>query len=179
MLKTRKREQSQIDESEDEENSGDEPLSDGETDASPHALGSKPARSNPHTPKRTKRVSRSIYQLVDGVMVDTSLYQSTDSSQHQEQRDSAQPSYLPQVQNVKDHFAHGPHRNAYAPTQQTQMPSEYDQMLQGLAADQQMPTLNQRYGFHSGDESGNSFYGDISTGGSDSEGLGVSSYGQN
>ena len=176
LLKTRKRGQSQIDESDDEDNSGDDPLSDGETDASPHTHGSKSIRSESRTPKRSKRVSRSKYQLVDGVMVDTSLFQSTKKNQHQEQSDSAQFSYSPQVQNSNDHFTQGPHQNAYAPTQQTEMLSGYDQMPHGYAPSQQMPTSNQQHSFHSVDESGNPFYGDNSTGGSDSEGLGISGY---
>ena len=165
MLKTRKREQAQIDESDEEENSGDEPLSDGETVASHPTPGSKSARSNSHTPKRVKRVSRSKYQLVDGAMVDTSLFQSTNSNQHQEQRYSAQCSYSPQVQNLEDPFGQGHYQNAYAPTQQTQ-----NQIPRGYAPSQQMPTLNQQYNPHSVDDSGNIFYQDNSPGDSDSEG---------
>lgn len=175
MLKTKKRRQSQIDESDDEDSSGDDPLSDGETDASPHTHGSKSIRSESHTPKRTKRVSRSKYQLVEGVMVDTSLFQSTNSNQYQEQNDNAQFS-CSQVQNPNDPFTQGPHQNAYAPTQQTKMLSGYDQMPHGYAPSQQLPTSNQQHSFHAVDESGNLFYGDNSTGGSDSEGLGISGY---
>lgn len=160
MLKTKKREQAQIDESDDEDNSGDDPLSDGETDASHYTPGSKSARSNSHTPKRLKRVSCSIHQLVDGVMVDTSLLQSTNNDQHQEQRHS----YSPQVQNLEDPFGPGRYQNFYAPTQQTQ-----NQIPRGFAPIQQMPTLNQPYNLHSFDDSGNVLYEDNSTGGSDSD----------
>ena len=172
----RKRGQSQIDESDDENNSGDDPLSDGETDASPHTHGYNSVRSDSHTPKRAKRVSRSKYQLVDGVMVDTSLFQSTKNNQRQKRSDSARFSCSPQVQNPNDPFTQGSHQNAYASTQQTEMLSVYDQIPHGYAPSQQMPTSNQQHGFHSIGESGNFFYGDNSTGGSDGEGLGSTSY---
>lgn len=165
MLKTKKRKQAQMDESDDEENSGDEPLSDGETVASHSTPGSKSAPSNSHTPKKIKRVSRSQYQLVDGAMVDTSMSQSTHSDQHQEQRCSAQPSYSSQIQNLEDPFVQGRYQNAYAPTQQT-----HNQIPRGYAPIQQMPTLNQQYNPHSVDESGNLYYEDSSTGGSDGDG---------
>lgn len=170
VLKARKRGHSQIDESDDEDNSGDDPLSDGETDASPHTHGSKSVRSESHTPKRVKRVSRSKYQLVDGVMVDTSLFQSTKKNQRQEQSVSEQFSYSPQVQNTNDPFTQGLHQNAYAPTQQTEMFSAYNQIPHGYAPSQQMPTSNQQHSFFPVDGSGNLFYGDNSTGASDSEG---------
>lgn len=179
MLKTKKREQGRMEESQDEEeNSENELLSDGETDVSVSALRPKSARPNPHTPKRIKRVSGSKYQSTNGLTTNFSLSQSTNSNQHQEQKARVQAaSYMPQVQNLDEPFARGLNQNVYAPTQQTQMLSEHDRMLHGLAAGQQMSTLNQRHNFRPGNESGNSFYGDTSTGGSDSEGLGSTGYG--
>ncbi|KAL9075679.1 MAG: hypothetical protein Q9161_001431 [Pseudevernia consocians] len=157
MLKAKKRGQAQLEDSQnDEENSGDEPVSDGETDVSHHVLGPKSARSNLHASKRTKRC--------------------TDSNQNREQKGSVQASYLPQVQYLEDPFIQGLHQTAYAPIQQTQMLSEHNRILHGLAASQRLPTENQQYGFHSGNESGNLYYGDRTTSGSDSEGLGGTGY---
>lgn len=177
MLKTKKRGQAQLEDSQDdEEDSGDELVSDGETDVLHHVLGPKSARSTLHASKRTKRVSRSRCQLVNGLMIDTSLSQGTDSNQNREQRGSVQASYLPQAQNLEDPFTQGLHQTAYAPIQQTQMLSEHNRILRGLAASQRLPTENQQYGFQSGNESGIFCYGDNSTGGSDSEGLGGTGY---
>ena len=178
MLKTRKREQAQMHDSQnDEEDSGDETRSDGGTDMSLFALGPKSVRPNPHTPKRTKFVSYSKHQPVSGVMINFSLSQSTNSNQYQEQKGRVQASHLPQAQNQCDSFAWDPNQNVYAPTQPTQMLSEHDRMIHGLADGQQMSTLNHRYNFQPGSESGNVFHGDNSTGGSDSEGLGNTGYG--
>ena len=177
MLKAKKRGQAQLEDSQnDEENSGDEPVSDGETDVSHHVLGPKSARSNLHASKRTKRVSRSKCQPVHDLMINTSLSQCTDSNQNREQKGSVQASYLPQVQYLEDPFIQGLHQTAYAPIQQTQMLSEHNRILHGLAASQRLPTENQQYGFHSGNESGNVYYGDRTTSGSDSEGLGGTGY---
>ena len=180
-LKTKMRGHAQIDDSQDdEENSGDEPLSGGEVDESPYSTGHKRARPNPHTPKRTKRASRSKHQPVDGGVIDTSPSQSTNSNQHQEPEGSVQPTYVPQVQNPEDPFAQGLHPHPYAPTGHPQMLSEHDRMLHELAASQaagqRMPNLNQHYGFQSGNVPGNFFYGDHGTGGSDGEGLGDPGY---
>ncbi|KAF6229006.1 hypothetical protein HO133_007120 [Letharia lupina] len=174
MIKTKKRGQAQMeDDQDDEENSGDELLSDGETDRSLSVLEPKFARPNPHTPKRTKPVSRSKYQSIDGVMVDTSQSQSTNSNQHHEQKASLEAAYLLQGQNLEDPFTQGLHQNIYASPQ----PSEHDRMLHRLAASQQMPTADQHCDFQSSNETGDVFYGDNSTGGSDSEGLGGIGYG--
>ena len=178
MLKTMKRGQAQLEDSQDDEdNSGDEPASDGETDVSPYVVEPKSARSDHRSSKRTKRVSGSTHQPVNGVMTDSSLSQSTNSNQHQEQKGSVQPSGLPQARNLEDPFAQGLHQNAYAPTQHTEILSEHGEMVRGLAASQGMLIPNQQNGFQSGSESGNVFYGDNSTGGSDSEGLGGTVYG--
>lgn len=174
MIKTKKRGQAQMeDDQDDEENSGDEPLSDGETDRSLSVLEPKFARPNPHTPKRTKPVSRSKYQSIDGVMVDTSQPQSTNSNQHHEQKASLDAAYLLQGQNLEDPFTQGLHQNIYSSPQR----SEHDRMLHRLAASQQMPTPDQHCDFQSSNETGDVFYGDNSTGGSDSEGLGGIGYG--
>ena len=175
-LKSKKRGHAQMDDSQDDGDLGEEPLSDGETDVSPRMLRPKSARPKPHTPTRPKPVSRSKYQLVNGVMVDTSLFQSTNSNQHQLQSASVQASYLPQAHNLGDPFAPGPHQNGYIPTQQTQAYSDYDRMIHGLAESQKMPTLNQHHGFQPGNESGPVSYGDNSTGGSESDGLGGTHY---
>ena len=174
MLQTRKRGQAQLEDSQDDEdNSGDEAASDGETDGSPYVVEPKSARSDHHTSKRTKRVSGSTYQPVNGVMTDTSLSQSINSNQHQEQKGSVQDSYSPQALNLEDSFAEGLHQNTYAATQQTQMLSDHGELVRALAASRGMQIPNQQNGFQSGSESGNLCYGDNSTGGSDSEGLAV------
>ncbi len=178
MLKTMKRGHVQLEDSQgDEDNSGDEPASDGETDVSPYVVEPKSARSDHHSSKRTKRVSGSIHHPVNGVMTDNSLSQSTNSNQHQEPKGSVQASCLPQAPNLEDPFAQGLHQNAYAPTQQTQMHLEHGEIVRGLAANQGMLILNQQNGFQSSSEPENFFYGDNSTGGSDSEGLGGTVYG--
>lgn len=61
MLRTKKRVQAQMGDSQDDgDNSGDEPLSDAETDILPYVLGAKSARQTPRASKRMKRVSHSI-----------------------------------------------------------------------------------------------------------------------
>ena len=165
MLKTKKRRQAQLEDSQDYvENSGDEPLSDGETEVLPQALGSKSARPNPRAPKRTKRVSRSKYPPVNCPMIDISPSQSSKSTQHQERRGTVQGSYSPQVQTSEDSFAQDLHQNAYTPNERTS---------HGLTASQQMSTLNQGYDFQSGSESMKVFNGDNSIASSDNEGLGA------
>ena len=63
MLKTKKRGHAQLEDSlDDEENSGDDLPSDGDTDGSPLTLGLESTRGDLHIPKKTKRVSRSKYQ---------------------------------------------------------------------------------------------------------------------
>ena len=172
MLKTKKRAHAQLgDSQDDEENSGDEPPSDAQTDVLPHTLGSKSARPNPRAPKKAKRVGRPKNQPVNGVINHTSPFHYSNGSQHQEHRGRIQSSNSPQVQDSKDTFAQDLHQNAYSPNQRIQILSEHDRMPQGLASSQQMPTLNQHYDF--GNESGQLFYGDRSNAGSDSEGLGA------
>ena len=64
IIKNRKRRQAQLEDiHDDQEDSGDEPPSEAETDVSPHVLGPKSARPNARTNKRAKRVShpRSIH----------------------------------------------------------------------------------------------------------------------
>ena len=58
ILRNKKRRQAQLgDAQDDQEDSGDEPASEAETDVSPRALGLKSTRPNTRTHKRTKRVS--------------------------------------------------------------------------------------------------------------------------
>ena len=58
MLRTKKRGRAQLEDDQDDgENSGDEPPSDGEIDASPHMVRPKPTLPNQRAPKRMKRVS--------------------------------------------------------------------------------------------------------------------------
>lgn len=193
MLKTKKRAQAQIEGSlDDEENSGDEPTSDGDTDISPRILRpesdrrhkqSKTLFSNPdhevayakddtHTSKKTKRVDRSKYQPIDEPMVDTSLSESMNGN-------GPPDMYSKHLQNIQDPFGQGHFTNVYAPTQPPQMMLERDHMLYGLTNGQQMSTLNQGYESGSGNESGPVFYGDTSTGGSDNERVGGTGYGFN
>ena len=163
MLKTKKRRQAQLDDSQDDvENSGDEPLSDAGTDVLPQVLGSKSARPKPRAPKRTKRVSRPKYPPVNCPLIDISPSQSSNSTQPQERRGTIQGSYSPQVQTSEDIFAQDLHQNAYTPNERTS---------HGPAASQQMSTLNQGYDFQSGSESVKVFNGDSSIVSSDSEGL--------
>lgn len=63
MLKTKKRVQAQMEDNEDDdENSGDDALSDAETEVLPRLLGPKSGCLGPRAPKRTKRVSRLRHQ---------------------------------------------------------------------------------------------------------------------
>lgn len=188
MLKTRKRGQAQMESShDDEENSGDEPISDGDTDIlrrtlapnfdrrhkQPKSLFSSPdnevdyAEDDPYTPKKAKRINRSNHQPVVGSMVDTSLTESVNGSQ---------APYSQQIQTLQDPFGQGRFKNVYAPSQPRQMMSENGLMLHGLATSPQTSILNQGYESGPSNESGNFFYGDISAGGSDSEGLGGTGY---
>lgn len=172
MLKTKKRARALPEDSQDdEENSGDEPPSDAETDVLPHVLGPKSARPNPRAPKKAKRVSRPKNQPVNGVMTPTSPSQSSNIIQHQEHRGRIRTSYSPQIQDSEDNFAQDVHQNAYSPNQRLQILLEHNRMPQGLTSSQRLPTLNQHYDF--GNESGQVFYGDRSIAGSDSEGLGA------
>ena len=172
MLKTKKRARALPEDSQDdEENSGDEPPSDAETDVVPYVLGPKSARPEPRAPKKAKRVSRQKNQRVNGVMTPTSPFHSSNITQHQEPRERIETSYSPQIQDSEDNFAQEVHQNAYSPNQRIQILLEHDRMPQGLASSQQMPTLNQHYDFRN--ESGQVFYGDRSIVGSDSEGLGA------
>lgn len=174
MLKTKKRGQAQMEDGHDDEvNSADDLLSDEETDASPYSFGPKSARPKFHTSKRARGVSRSKRQPVNDVMIDTSSSQSRNRNQHQEQEGNAEASYLPQTHNFEYPFAQGPHQNVCARTQQAQMLSEHDH----LANSRRSSTMNQQYGFPSGSEPGTAFYGDNSTGGSDSEGLSSTGHG--
>ena len=174
MLKTKKRVQAQMEDSQDDEdNFGDEPLSDAETDVLPHVLGHKSARPNPRAFKRMKRVSHWRHRPRNRVTTDTFLSQSSNSTQPQELRSSIEASYSPQAQDLEDPFAQDLHQNACSPDQLRQMLSEHDRMSDGPVTSQQMPTLNQPYDFQSGDQYGNSFYGDNSTAASDSDGLGA------
>lgn len=179
-LKTKKRGHAQMEDSQDdEENSGDEPHSDAETDVSPHLPAPKSGRPNLRAPKRMKRVSRSKYQPINGDMTNASLLQSTNSTRHQEQGQGVQASYLPQAQTPEDLFAQDLHQNTYSPIQRTQMLSNNDRMLQSLAAGPRMPTLNKGYELQFGNNSGTISYGDNSTAGSDSDGLGAVRRGYN
>ena len=170
MLKTKKRVQAQMEDSEDdEENSGDDALvddalSDAETEVLPRLLGPK---SGCQAHKRTKRVSRLRYQLADVAMTDTSPSQSSDSTPRRlPHRGTTQASYSPQPQIWDDPFAQISHQNTQSPNQQWQMPP-------GAVANQQMPNLNQGYHSHSAKGSGNSSYWDNSAAASDSESLGA------
>lgn len=187
MLKTKKRGQAQMEGSlDDDENSGDEPISDDDTDVSSrilrqesdrrhkhsktlfsspdHEVGYK--KDDPHTPKKSKCINRSR------PMVDTSLSNSLNGN-------GSQDLYSQHLQNLQDSFGQGQFKNVYAPTQSPQMMLEHDHMLYGLNNGQQMSTLNQGYDSGSGNESGNIFYGDTSTGGSDSERVSGTGYGFN
>lgn len=177
IVKTKKRGQAQMEDLEDDEDDSSDELSDGETDASPNILGPKSARPSPHTPKRTKRVSRSDHRPVNEMIIDTSLSQSTNSNQREGQKSNVPATCLPQGQNPKGSLAQGGHQNACVPTRQTQIPTEHDRMLHALAGNQQMPTLNQPYDFQSVGESDKDIFGDNATGGSDSDGLGNTGYG--
>ena len=173
-LKTKKRGHAQMDDSHDDGDFGEEPLSDGGTDESPRMPRPKSARPKPHTPKRPKLVSRSKYRLVNGVMTNTSRSQSTNSSQYQGHSTSAQASYLPQAHNLEDPFTTGLHQNGYIPAQQTY--SDYDRMMHVLADNQKRPTSNHHDAFQPSNKSGAVFHGDNSAGGSESEGLGSTHY---
>ena len=174
MLKTKKRVQAQMADSEDDgENSGDDPVSDAETEVLPRLLGPKSGCLGPRAHKRTKRVSRLRYQPGNVAMTDTSPSQSSNSTPRLEHRDTIQVSYSPQSQIWEDPFAQVLHQNAQSPNQQWQMPSDHVHGLPELVANQQMPNLNQGYHFHSAKGSGTNPYGDISTAGSDSEALGA------
>ena len=178
MLKTKKRVQAQLEDSQDDdENSGDEPPSDAETDILPQMIRPKSRRLTPRAPKRTKRVSRSKDQPGSGGMTNTTVSQSSKSTQRQEHRDSVQASSSPQSQSWEDPFAQVLHQNAlvaHSPNeQQWQMQSENDRTLSGVLANQQMPTLNQGYDLPSANGFGSGFNGDNSTAGSDSEGFGA------
>ena len=171
MLKTKKRVQAQMEDSEfDEENSGDDALSDAETEVLPRLLGPQSGCLGPRAQKRTKRVSRLRYQHGNVAMTDASLSQSSDGTPRLEHRGTIRTSYSPQSQIWDDPFAQIPHQNAQSPIQQWQMPSDHLHGQPGLVANQQMPTLNQGYKFHSAQGSGtNDSYGDNSTPGSDLE----------
>lgn len=174
MLKTKKRVQAQMEDSEDdEENSGDDALSDGEMEGSPRLLGPKSGCLGSRAHKRIKRVGHLRHQPGNAAMTDTSLPQSTDSTPRLEHRDTVQASYSPQSQIWEDPFAQNFLQNGQSPTQQWQMPSDHYHGLPGLVANQQMPTLNQGYPFHSAQGSGINSYGNNSTAGSDDEGLGA------
>ena len=105
-------------------------------------------------------------------MTDTSRSQSTNSSQHQGHSATPQASHLPQALNLVDPFTTGPHQNGYMPAQQTQTYSDYGRMIHVLAENQKKPTPNQHDAFLPSNKSGAVSYGDNSTGGSESEGLG-------
>ena len=171
MLKTKKRVQAQMEDSEDdEENSGDDALSDAETEVLPRLLGPKSGCLDPRAQKRTKRVSRVRYQPGNVAMPDTSLSQSSESTPRLEHRGTIRASYSPQSQIWDDPFAQTSHQNARFPNQQWQMPSDHLHGQPGLVANQRMPTLNQGYQFHSAQGSGTSnSYGDNSVPGSDVE----------
>ena len=175
-LKSRKRGQAQMDDSQDDGDLGEDSLSDGETDVSPRRPRTKSARPKRHTPKRHKLVSRSKHRLVNGLMVDTYRSQSANSNQHQGQSTSVQASYLPQAHNLEDPFTSGYHQNGYIPAQETQTYSDYERMIHVLAENQEMPTPNQHDGLQPGNQSGAVFHGDNSIGGSESEGLGGTHY---
>ena len=110
------------------------------------------------------------------MMIDTSLSQSANSSQHPGHSNSPQASYLPQAHNLEDVFTTGPHLNGYTPAQQAQTYSHYGRMIHDLAENQERPTPNQHDAFQPNNESGAVFYGDNSTGGIKSEGLGGTYY---
>ena len=110
------------------------------------------------------------------MMIDTSLSQSTNSSQHQGHLNSAQASYLPQAHNLEDPFSTGPHLNGYTPAQQAQTYSDYGRMMHVLAENQERSTPNQHDAFQPNNKSGAVFYGEKSTGGSESEGLAGTHY---
>ena len=173
MLKTKKRVQAQMEDSEDEENSGDDALSDAETEVLPRLLGPKSGCLGPRFHKRTKRVSRLRYQPGNVAMTDTSPSQSSKSTPRLEHRGTIQTSYSPQSQSWEDPFAQILHQNAQSPNQQWQMPSDHVHGLPELVANQQMPNLNQGYHFRSAKGSATNPYGDNSIPGSDSEGLGA------
>ena len=179
MLKTKKRVQAQMEDSEDEEENsgddalGDDALSDAETEVLPPLLGPKSGCLGSRAHKRTKRVSRLRYQPGNVAMTGTSPSQSSDSTPRLEHRGTIQASYSPQSQSWEDPFAQILHQNARFPNQQWQMPSDHVHGLHELVASQQMPTLNQGHHFHSAKGSGTNAYGDNSTAGSDSEGLGA------
>ena len=177
MLKTKKRVQAQMEDSEDdEENSGDDALgddalSDGETEVLQRLLGPK---SGCQARKRTKRVSRLRYQIGDVAMTDASPSQSSDGTPRRQHRGATQASYSPQSQRIwEDPFAANVHPNAQSPNQQWQMPSDHHQLLPGTVANQQMPTLNQGYHSHSAEASGHNAFWDNEAAASDSEGLGA------
>ena len=193
MLKTKKRGHAQMEGSlDDEENSGDEPNSDEDTDVSSRILRqesdrrhkrSKTLFSSPdhevgyqkddlQAPKKSKCINRSNYQPIERPMVDTSLSKSLDGNGSQD----LYSQHLQYLQNLQDPFGQGQFKNVYAPTQSPQMMPEHDLMLYGLSNGQQMSNLNQGYESGSGNESGNVFYGDTSTGGSDSERVGDTGY---
>ena len=179
MLKTKKRVQAQMEDSEDdEENSGDDALgddaiSDAETEVLPRLRGPKSGCLGPRAHKRTKRASRLRYQPGHVAMTDTSLSRSSDSTPRLEHRDTIQASYSPQSQSWEDPFAQILHQNAQSPDQQWQMPSDHVHGLPEHVANQQMPTLDQDYHFHSAKGSGTNSYGYNSTAGSDNEGHGA------
>ena len=171
MLKTKKRIQAQMEDSEDdEENSGDDAFSDAETEELPRSLGFK---SGCKAHKRTKRVGRVRHQPGNVALTNTSLCQSSDSTPRLERRGTIQASYSPHSQIWEGPFAQDLQQNGQSPNQQWQMPSDHHHRLSGLVANQEMPTLNRGYHFHSAKGSGTNAYGDNSTAGSDSEGLGA------
>ena len=175
-LKSKKRGHAQMEDILDDGDLGEEPLSDRETDGSPRMPRPKSARPKSRTPKRPKLVSRSKHRLVNGVMVNTSQSQSTNSNQHQGHSTSAQASYLPQAHNLEDPFTTEPHPNGYMPAEQTQTYSDYDRMIHDFAENQKRPTSNQHDAFQPSNKHGALFHGDNSTGGSESEGLGGTHY---
>ena len=175
-LKSRKRGHAQMDDSQDDGDLGEEPLSDGETDVSPRRPRTKSARPKRHYQKRPKLVSRSKYQLVKDLMADTYRSQSANSNQHQGLSTSVQASYLPQAPNLGDPFTSDYHPNGYIPAQEPQTYSDYEPMINFLAENQKTSTPNQHDGLQPGHESGAVFHGDNSTGGSESEGLGGTHY---
>ena len=179
MLKTKKRAQAQMEDSEDdEENSGDDALggdapSDAETEVLPRLLGPKSGCLGPRAHKRTKRANRQRYQPGNVAMTETSLSQSSESTPRLEHRGTIQAPYSPPSQTWEDPFAQILHHNAQCPSQQWQMLSDHVHELPGLVANQQMPTLNQSYHSRPAKRSGTNSYGDNSTTGSDSDALGA------
>ena len=177
MLRMKKRAHGQIEDGQDDEdNSGDESLSDGETNGSSLGFGSKSARSNSGTPKKARPRSRS-YQPIHGPMVHSSPSGSANHNQYQEQSDSVPVSHQPHVPHPDDPFDQVLQQDVDAFAPQTQMCSEHNRMPHGFAADHRMPGFHQQCDYQPHNGAGRLYYGDPSIGNNGGEGPGDPSYG--